>query len=266
MWHAELGRSLPDMWTGGHHRGAQPPDLRASVLVWAHRYGQRAWLRQLDKPLTRAMDDAALRTIARLDGPPSRRPRGSPPAGCAGGRRSHHGEAAGRQTARPQGSKPRTARRSSPSPIRPWGCCRPGGSRIGTTQAGSGAATSWNWPPASSSAERLVIAATSMRSRGSLAPPSAELTAGSVPRRSEIPIAGEVPGPGRAGDWVGATCRGWRGRSRNGARTGTRTRRPAGLPGLEFRDHLATSRPLTCPASPLSPVASNKTSTRSSKA
>lgn len=21
MWHAELGRSLPDMWTGRHHRG-----------------------------------------------------------------------------------------------------------------------------------------------------------------------------------------------------------------------------------------------------
>jgi hypothetical protein len=70
MWHAELGRSLPDMWSGGHHRGAQLHDLRASVLVWAHKYGQRAWLRQLDKPVTRAMEDAVLRTIARLDGTP----------------------------------------------------------------------------------------------------------------------------------------------------------------------------------------------------
>ena len=70
MWHAELGRSLPDLWSGGHHRGAQLHDLRASVLVWAHKYGQRAWLRQLDKPVTRAMEDAVLRTIARLDGTP----------------------------------------------------------------------------------------------------------------------------------------------------------------------------------------------------
>jgi hypothetical protein len=70
MWHAELGRSLPDMWSGSHHRGAQLHDLHASVLVWAHRYGQRAWLRQLDKPVTRAMEDAVLRTIARLDGTP----------------------------------------------------------------------------------------------------------------------------------------------------------------------------------------------------
>jgi hypothetical protein len=70
MWHAELGRSLPDMWSGGHHRGAQLHDLRASVLVWTHKYGQRAWLRQLDKPVTRGMEDAVLRTIARLDGTP----------------------------------------------------------------------------------------------------------------------------------------------------------------------------------------------------
>jgi hypothetical protein len=70
MWHAELGRSLPDMWSGSRHRGAQLHDLRESVLVWAHKYGQRAWLRQLDKPVTRAMEDAVLRTIARLDGTP----------------------------------------------------------------------------------------------------------------------------------------------------------------------------------------------------
>ncbi|MFE2753616.1 hypothetical protein ACFXGA_16640 [Actinosynnema sp. NPDC059335] len=70
MWHAELGRSLPDVWTGTHHRGVQLHDLRDAVLVWARRYGQRAWLRQLDRPTTREEDDAALRAVARLNGTP----------------------------------------------------------------------------------------------------------------------------------------------------------------------------------------------------
>jgi hypothetical protein len=70
MWHAELGRSLPDLWSGDHHRGVQLHDLRAAVVVWATRYGQRAWLRQLEPAATRAMEDAVLRTVARLDGTP----------------------------------------------------------------------------------------------------------------------------------------------------------------------------------------------------
>src|SRR6266498_1968317 len=70
MWHAELSRSLPDLWSGTRHRGAQLHDLRESVLRWATRYGQRVWLRQLDRPVTRDMEDAVLRTIARLDGTP----------------------------------------------------------------------------------------------------------------------------------------------------------------------------------------------------
>jgi hypothetical protein len=70
IWHAELGRSLPDRWSGTRHRGVQLHDLRDAVLVCAHRYGQRAWLRQLDGAVTRAMEDAVLRTIARLDGTP----------------------------------------------------------------------------------------------------------------------------------------------------------------------------------------------------
>jgi hypothetical protein len=70
MWHAELGRSLPDVWTGARHRGVQLHDLREAVLVWAGRYGQRAWLRQLDPPVTGEMEQAVLRTIARLDGTP----------------------------------------------------------------------------------------------------------------------------------------------------------------------------------------------------
>ncbi|TCB98280.1 hypothetical protein E0H26_07730 [Micromonospora zingiberis] len=70
MWHAELGRSLPDMWTGGHQRGVQLHDLRDAVCVWANRYGQRAWLRQLDPPADPEMERAVLQTVARLDGTP----------------------------------------------------------------------------------------------------------------------------------------------------------------------------------------------------
>ncbi|WP_017543128.1 hypothetical protein [Nocardiopsis prasina] len=70
MWHAELGRSLVDMWTGTHQRGVQLHDLRDAVLVWGRRYGQQAWLRQLDPLADRAMEDAALRMVARLNGTP----------------------------------------------------------------------------------------------------------------------------------------------------------------------------------------------------
>ena len=70
MWHAELGRSLPDMWSGTHQRGVQLHNLRDAVCVWANRYGQRAWLRQLEPPAGRELEDAVLRTIARLDGTP----------------------------------------------------------------------------------------------------------------------------------------------------------------------------------------------------
>ncbi len=70
IWHAELGRPLPDMWSGDRHRGAQLHNLRDAVLIWDQRYSQRAWLRQLDRPVTREMEDNALRAIARLDGTP----------------------------------------------------------------------------------------------------------------------------------------------------------------------------------------------------
>ncbi len=70
MWHAELGRSLPDVWSGEHQRGAQLHDLNAAVTTWAQKYGQRAWLRPLEPPVTREMEDAALRTVSRLDGTP----------------------------------------------------------------------------------------------------------------------------------------------------------------------------------------------------
>ncbi len=70
MWHAELGRSLEDLWSGNRHRGVQLHDLRAAVTVWSERYGQRAWLRQLEPPAGPEVEDAVLRTIARLDGTP----------------------------------------------------------------------------------------------------------------------------------------------------------------------------------------------------
>src|ERR1700754_2732533 len=39
IWHAELGRSLPDQWTGGRHRGVQLHDLRAAGEAGGRRYG-----------------------------------------------------------------------------------------------------------------------------------------------------------------------------------------------------------------------------------
>jgi hypothetical protein len=70
MWHAELGKSLNCMWSGNRHRGVQLHDLREAVLVWGRKYGQQGWLRQLESPVTREMEDAVLTTIARLDGTP----------------------------------------------------------------------------------------------------------------------------------------------------------------------------------------------------
>jgi hypothetical protein len=77
MWHAELGRSLPDVWSGTNQRGVQLHVLHDAVLTGGRRYGQRAWLRQLHLPsvpdssgVPREMEDALLRTVARLDGTP----------------------------------------------------------------------------------------------------------------------------------------------------------------------------------------------------
>lgn len=70
MWHAELGRSLPDVWSGARQRGVQLHVLADAVTTWANRYGQRAWVRQLSPEVTPAMEDAVLRVIARMDGTP----------------------------------------------------------------------------------------------------------------------------------------------------------------------------------------------------
>jgi hypothetical protein len=68
LWHAELGKSLPDVWTGQLQRGAQLHRLEDAVTTWVHRYGQRAYFRQLEPPATREMEDAALSVVAERTG------------------------------------------------------------------------------------------------------------------------------------------------------------------------------------------------------
>jgi hypothetical protein len=70
LWHAELGRSLPDVWTGERQRGVQLHLLRDAVTTWDERYHQRAWVRQLDGTLERGHEDRLMETIARFDGKP----------------------------------------------------------------------------------------------------------------------------------------------------------------------------------------------------
>ena len=68
LWHAELGRSLPDVWTGERQRGVQLHVLADAVKTWGQRYGQRAWLRQLEGELTREHEDKLMQVIERFDG------------------------------------------------------------------------------------------------------------------------------------------------------------------------------------------------------
>src|SRR5450755_262701 len=68
LWHAELGRSLPDVWTGQRQRGVQLHHLREAVTTWNTRYHQRAWVRQLKGTIERPHEDRLMETIARFDG------------------------------------------------------------------------------------------------------------------------------------------------------------------------------------------------------
>ena len=68
MWHAELGRSLPDVWTGEHQRGVQLHLLADAVGTWRGRYGQRAWVRLLDGHLAREHEDRLMEVVDRYDG------------------------------------------------------------------------------------------------------------------------------------------------------------------------------------------------------
>jgi hypothetical protein len=68
LWHAELGRAAVDVWVGRPQRGAQLHRLTDAVTTWVHRYGQRAYFRQLHPAITTAMEDAALLAIDDLNG------------------------------------------------------------------------------------------------------------------------------------------------------------------------------------------------------
>jgi hypothetical protein len=70
LWHAEFGRSLPDVWTGERHRGVQLHLLADAVTTWNARYHQCAWVRQLDGPIERHHEDRLIEVIERFDGRP----------------------------------------------------------------------------------------------------------------------------------------------------------------------------------------------------
>jgi len=70
FWHAELGRSLPDVWTGERQRGVQLHLLAEAVATWNERYGQRAWVRQLEGTIERNHENRLMQVIDRLDGRP----------------------------------------------------------------------------------------------------------------------------------------------------------------------------------------------------
>jgi hypothetical protein len=71
LWHAELGRSLPDVWTGERQRGVQLHRLAEAVTTWNERYGQRAWMRQLEGgTIERRHEDRLMEVIERFDGRP----------------------------------------------------------------------------------------------------------------------------------------------------------------------------------------------------
>jgi hypothetical protein len=76
LWHAELGRSLPDVWTGERHRGVQLHLLADAVQTWTGRYGQRAWVRQLQGTIERRHEDRLMEVIDRFDGRPFPTPPG----------------------------------------------------------------------------------------------------------------------------------------------------------------------------------------------
>jgi hypothetical protein len=70
LWHAELGRSLPDVWTGEHQRGVQLHLLADAVTTWSDRYRQDPWVRLLDGPIERHQEDRLMEVIDRYDGRP----------------------------------------------------------------------------------------------------------------------------------------------------------------------------------------------------
>ena len=70
LWHAEMGRSMPDVWTGERQRGVQLHLLDEAVTTWNARYGQQAWVRQLEGTIERSHEDRLIEVIDRYDGRP----------------------------------------------------------------------------------------------------------------------------------------------------------------------------------------------------
>jgi hypothetical protein len=70
LWHAELGRSVRDVWTGDFQRGVQLHLLSEAVRTWTERYRQRAWVRQLEGTIEHHHEDRLMETIERFDGRP----------------------------------------------------------------------------------------------------------------------------------------------------------------------------------------------------
>ena len=68
LWHAELGQSSIDVWTGERQRGAQLHRLTEAAGTWVNKYGQRAYFRQLDPIATPDMENSALAVVAELSG------------------------------------------------------------------------------------------------------------------------------------------------------------------------------------------------------
>jgi hypothetical protein len=68
IWHAELGASMPNVWTGERDRGAQLHHLDRAVSVWTNRYGQQPWCRHIDIDVTADMENRALSVVAEYSG------------------------------------------------------------------------------------------------------------------------------------------------------------------------------------------------------
>jgi hypothetical protein len=68
LWHAEMGASMPNVWTGERHRGTQLHHLDRAVSVWTHRYGQQPWFRPIDITATPEMENRALAVVAEYSG------------------------------------------------------------------------------------------------------------------------------------------------------------------------------------------------------
>ncbi|MEJ7717172.1 MAG: hypothetical protein WKF31_04115 [Thermoleophilaceae bacterium] len=58
------------MWTGERQRGVQLHMLGEAVRTWNERYGQRAWVRQLEGAIERPHEDRLMEVIERFDARP----------------------------------------------------------------------------------------------------------------------------------------------------------------------------------------------------